>query len=351
MQPTFVSLPLFDAPLTAALEEIENCLRRENIVRVITATARLSELRESDLPSHVQVVKRPLKGRRVVIRNARHFKHTRLLIARYPESHMEERAVPALLCVLKGVADIHVGNYVLRCQPGDFVLIPPLVPKGNFSHAVEGNTCDVLYLYPGRLLGEGLECWIAHSQGDKIETGAAQGSALLKGAFLAALFNQLCDEIERSSRSEITRHLTGALIVLLRRELQEGRALKSYPKHLHLPLEPMRDPVKHALAYIESHLHEPLTIATLARETALSATTFKLLFRRTVGHSFYQHLTTLRLEFAGELLRETDLKVQEVAERVGLSPSRLHRLFYTHFSCSPGEYRKRNKYPFRNIGV
>jgi AraC-like DNA-binding protein len=334
------SLPFFSAPLADVLQSIESRLKCENVANVIVATAKRSELRKDDLPPHVQVASRPLKGPRVGMRNGRHFKQTRVRVAHYPQSRMSEEAVPLLLCVIRGMANIHIGNYKLQCRPGDFIFIPPMVPKGDFSHAEGDNLCDVLHIYPGQLLGEGLECWIAHSQGDKIETGARLGSALFKNVFLASLFDQLGDEMRRSPSSEITYLLLRGLVILLLRELWEDRVSKTYTKQSHQLMEPMRDPMKHALMYIEAHLGAPLTIAGMARETALSPTNFKLLFRRATGQPFHQYLTLSRLKFAGKLLRETDLKIQDIAERIGLSPNRLNRLFQDQFSCSPGEYRK-----------
>jgi len=344
MRPPTSQLPFYSAPLASALESSQGWIKREDAVRVIAATTRMSQLQKEGLPPHVEVVSRPLKGRRVITRNARHFKQTRLRIAHYPESQMDEMAVPELLYVISGKARICVGNYVLHCQPGDFVLIPPMVPKGDFSYAVDDNpqnTCDVLHIYPGRLLTEGLECWIAHSQGEKIETSAQLGAALFKGGFLAALFDQLCEEIKKSPHSEITFFLMRSLVFLLQRELYEEHALKSYMKNINPPVEQTRDPIKFALTYIESHLDAALTIDYMARKTALSATNFKLLFHQSTGCSFHQYLITSRLEFAKTLLRETDVKVQEVAERAGLSPSRLNRLFHERYFCSPGEYRRK----------
>jgi len=334
------SIPLFSVPLISALEGLDGWIKRDNAVHVITAAPRMSELQRNDLPNHVRVISRPLKGRRVITRGARYFKQTRLKVADYPEAKRDEWALPVLLCVIRGEATINAGDYALQCQPGDFVLIPPMVPKGGSASDNPQQICDLLHIYPGRLLGEGLECWVARSQGEKIEGSAQLGVALLKDTFLASLFERLCEEIKGAPRGETVLLLMRSFLLLLRDELKEGRALRSHGKYAHLPGEQIRDPIKHALAYVESHLDEPLTIQWMARETALSATNFNLLFQRTTGCSFHQHLIASRLELAQTLLRETDLKVQGVAERVGLSPSRLHRLFVAKFSCSPGAYRK-----------
>lgn len=334
------SQPYFSVPLVTALEDIGFRLKREDAARIVVATARKSELQERDLPSQLKVIGRPLKGRRVAVRNARHFQQTRLRIAHYPESLMDEWAVPVLLCVLSGQARIHAGNYILQSQPGNFVLIPPMVPKGNFSHALDGdpqNSCDVLYIYPGRLLGSGLECWIAHSQGEKIET---HSGTLLKSGFLATLFEQVANEAKESPNSQVTFFLINSLISFLLRELKEGRGLVPPAQRVYMQGEQADGPIRYALSYIESHLHLQLTIEHMARETALSATSFKLLFRQATGQSFHQYLTLCRLDLAERLLRESELKIHDVARYIGLSPSQFNRLFQDYHSCAPGEYRK-----------
>lgn len=335
------SLPSFSVPLISALESLQGWITRENEVRAIAATASLRELQKSDLPSHVQVIHRPLKGRRVIKRSARYTKQTRLKIAYYPDANRDEWAVPVLLCVIRGTATINAGDYALQCQPGDFVLIPPMTPKGGSASDNPQQMCDVLHIYPGNLLGKGLECWIVRSQGETTENSARLGIALLEDVFLASLFEQLCEEIKRAPRDEIVRFLLHSFVLLMLRNLKEGRALRSYGKNMYRHQEePVRDPIKHALRYIEAHLDAPLTIPQMARETALSTTNFNLLFKRTTGCSFRQYLMTTRLEFAKTLLRETELTVGQIAKRVGLSPSRLHRLFVARFACSPGHYRK-----------
>lgn len=339
-------LPFHSAPLAAALESLNFRIKRENSVPVLTATARKSELSLRELPAHIQVIDRPWEERRVAVRSARYFQQTRRRIARYPKAKLDEVALPLLLGVVSGPARIYAGDYVLECRPGDFVLIPPQVPKGaSLSHAFHPDNpescCDVLYLYPGRLLGDGLECWIARSQGETVTSSARLGAALFNNRFLAVLFDQLCNEIQAAAQSELSMLLLQNLLLFLKREIDRGHALMPDTKRQDQPVQHAHNPIKYALGYIETHLGDHLTIESMARETALSATNFTRLFRQETSRSFYQYLTALRLELAEKLLRDSDLKIQEVANHIGLSPSRLNRLFHARHGCSPGEYRKK----------
>ncbi len=337
-------LPFHSAPLAAALESLNIRIKRENALPVVAATARKSELAQRELPSHIRVIDRPLTERRVAVRSARYFQQTRLRIAKYPKSQMDEIAVPILLCVVNGPARIYAGDYILECRPGDIVLVPASVPKGALSHAIDNSpdsSCDVLYIYPGRLLGNGLECWIAHAQGISGTSSAQLGAALFNNQFLAALFAQLCHEIQESAQSEVSIQLLQSLFLFLLHEIHRGNALLPDIKRLNQPVEHHHNPIKYGLKYIEAHLSDHLTIEKLARETALSATNFTRLFRQETGQSFHQYVTALRLELAKKLLENSDLKVHEIADRIGLSSSRLNRLFHARYHCTPGEYRKR----------
>lgn len=338
-------LPFHSAPLAAALESLNFRIKRENAASAVVATAHRSELALKKLPRHIQVIDRPLTERRIAVRSARYFQQTRLRIARYPKAKLDEIALPLLLGVVNGPARIYAGDYVLECRPGDFVLIPALVPKAaSLSHAIHhtpDSSCDVLYLYPGRLLGDGLECWIAHSQGTTVASSAELGAALFNNRFLAVLFAQLCDEMQEEPHSELTLLLLQNLVLSLTKEIYKGNALMPDIKRLNRPVEHDHNPIKYALTYMEAHLGDHLTIEKLARETALSATNFTRLFRLETGRTFHQHLTILRLELAKKLLEDSDFKVQEIAERIGLSPSHLNRLFHARYHITPGEYRKK----------
>jgi AraC-like DNA-binding protein len=59
------------------------------------------------------------------------------------------------------------------------------------------------------------------------------------------------------------------------------------------------------------------------------------------GTSFWSIVEKCRFEIAGALLRETDLKVQEIARRIGYStPSAFARAFTKWAGASPSAYRK-----------
>lgn len=328
-------------PLAKALAAIAFSMQKENITSTIVAT---HHIRDLQLPEHVRATSRPLLGQRVAQRGVRNFRTSRLRLAHWPEDGVDESSLPHIVCVLSGQADIVAGDYMLHCRPGDFVLLPAGVPKRfHLSYVLSGNlqrSCSVFWVFPGRLLGEGLECWISHSQGNLLKNGLDYGAALVKNRALAHMFTQICDEMQSYTQPAIIHHLLLSFVMLLQREFDTGRGYLPDSKRLHQPIEKTTNYTEHAKAYIESNLDKHLTIEVLARELAMSPTSFKQRFRKEMGMTFHEYLSQSRIEFAIALLTTSDLKVEEIAEAVGLKYTQFRQLFYDRVGCSPSQYRK-----------
>ena len=66
-----------------------------------------------------------------------------------------------------------------------------------------------------------------------------------------------------------------------------------------------------------------------------------MIFKKETKQTFVNYLTHLRMETAKELLRTTNLKALEIAERVGYSEQYYFSYcFKKNISMSPLEYRK-----------
>ncbi|SDS15342.1 two-component system, response regulator YesN [Paenibacillaceae bacterium GAS479] len=106
-----------------------------------------------------------------------------------------------------------------------------------------------------------------------------------------------------------------------------------------------KDLVEEALRFTRSRLHDPdLSIATLCSHLHISAGYFCGLFKREVKLTFLQYVMQLRMELAQELLRTTELKAFEIAERIGFSePNYFSFCFKKHMGVTPKEYRSKSK--------
>lgn len=97
--------------------------------------------------------------------------------------------------------------------------------------------------------------------------------------------------------------------------------------------------VQKVLAILKQDLADPPTLEALGRQVGCSHFYLSRLFTQEMGKTISQFLRELRLERAGELLREGRLNVTEVAMEVGYSSlSHFSQAFREHFGSCPGLY-------------
>jgi AraC-like DNA-binding protein len=105
------------------------------------------------------------------------------------------------------------------------------------------------------------------------------------------------------------------------------------PSEAHQRLQPALD----ALTTAPSHAWD---LATLAHRVHLHPTYFSNLFRETFGMSPLRYLGQLRLRRARELLRNTSIRIGEIAELCGYrDPLHFSRVFHKGTGVSPTEFR------------
>ena len=98
--------------------------------------------------------------------------------------------------------------------------------------------------------------------------------------------------------------------------------------------------VKRAIEFISTRWRDQPSIETIAEHVGLSSSHFQHVFKRWAGLTPKAFLQAITLERAREMLRDS-ASVLDTAYDVGLSgPSRLHDLFVTHESLTPGDYRR-----------
>ena len=106
--------------------------------------------------------------------------------------------------------------------------------------------------------------------------------------------------------------------------------------------------IRTAVAYIDEHFMEKISIATLARISNMSASVFRRAFGRIMETTPGAYITTIRINRARKLLAETDKTISDIAEECGFyDQSHFVKTFVRLRRLSPGEYRRQH----RSIGT
>ena len=96
-----------------------------------------------------------------------------------------------------------------------------------------------------------------------------------------------------------------------------------------------------AVQYVQQHLDERLSVATLATVAGVGVTHFSNTFKKVTGVTPHRYILRQRIARARELLRMTALTVGEIAEAVGFAgQSHFTHAFVREMDMTPSAYRR-----------
>ena len=99
--------------------------------------------------------------------------------------------------------------------------------------------------------------------------------------------------------------------------------------------------VSEALAFIRSHVSEPIQVIDLEHRLGLSRRVIEYRFSQVLGRSPAAEIRRARLERARRLLVETDLPLAEIAPLAGFNHAEVFiRAFQREIGVTPGEFRR-----------
>ncbi|MBO4665300.1 MAG: AraC family transcriptional regulator [Paludibacteraceae bacterium] len=152
-----------------------------------------------------------------------------------------------------------------------------------------------------------------------------------------SLFEEMLVTLERGENLEDLRYVSSLLHYYLAsmRYLQQYRSAQEAGS---------TDPVDAIIHYMREHIESNVTLDDIARYAGYSVSHLSSRFRQRTGLSPIHYLNLLRIERACALLRETDLKLNQISYRIGIEDNYyFSRLFSKFIGMSPSEYRRKVK--------
>ena len=100
-----------------------------------------------------------------------------------------------------------------------------------------------------------------------------------------------------------------------------------------------------AVNYIRENYTKDLNMAVVSNQVSMNYSLFSSAFKSYTGTNFVSYVKELRMTQAKRLLSETDLKVNEIALKVGYDNDKhFMKTFKAVVGVSPSEYRKNYYY-------
>lgn len=163
----------------------------------------------------------------------------------------------------------------------------------------------------------------------------------VRGESRLAILVQLVDEESRQKRpgrDVILAHLLEVILIEALRSLKGPEALPGLVKGLG------DERLSVALRLMHERPTHPWTVLELAKQTALSRSTFFERFRQAVGVAPMEYLLHWRMALAKDFLRREDGGVAEVAQRVGYSSASTFSVaFARHVGLPPMRYAREQR--------
>nr|WP_303926034.1 AraC family transcriptional regulator [Bacteroides intestinalis] len=102
------------------------------------------------------------------------------------------------------------------------------------------------------------------------------------------------------------------------------------------------DEINQLLQTPEFIYDQKIKLEQFAQRVAVNSTYLNRYFNQEYGCSFLQYLTSLRIEKAEMLLRDSNAEIEDICYNTGFnSPSAFHKAFKNRYGCSPSEWRRR----------
>jgi AraC-like DNA-binding protein len=109
-------------------------------------------------------------------------------------------------------------------------------------------------------------------------------------------------------------------------------------------VQPKPDPVSRTIAFMKENLSKTLDLNELAEVAGMSASHYSAVFRSKVQSAPIKFFTFLKIQEACRQLENTQMRIKEVAYRIGYSdPYHFSRVFTNVMGVSPRDFRKLRK--------
>lgn len=98
------------------------------------------------------------------------------------------------------------------------------------------------------------------------------------------------------------------------------------------------------MSFIRDNASRPMQVSDVIRQIGLSRRTVERRFMRVMGHTLNDEITLRHLQVAKQLLVETELSMERVAEAAGFgNPKPMTRAFRKHERQLPSLFRRRHR--------
>jgi AraC-like DNA-binding protein len=150
------------------------------------------------------------------------------------------------------------------------------------------------------------------------------------------LFNIIKEARGKDSGHEsYVRLAMGELLIFINRKAMHTRPIDS------VQIDHMQGKVSEIQKYLNIRYKNKITLGSISEKFYISPFYLSRMFKKTTGFTFIEYLNSLRIREAQQLLKESQLNVSEIADKVGYeNQTHFGRVFKKMTGMSPLQYKK-----------
>jgi len=236
-----------------------------------------------------------------------------------------EEYIIHFICEGKGIYEVNGKTYHL--SKGDFFVVPPKTEV--YYKADDSDPWD--YLWVG-FQGIKAVTYLKNAGIDESHViGHYQNTSYILACIQQMMLARTLTYHNELKRQAALLQILAALIEVHHETLSDEEQ-HEYPHRIYL---------QQALDYMNTHLHENIKISTLASHIGIDRSYLSNIFKSTLEISPQEYLLTLRMDRAADLLRNSNVKINVIANEVGYSdPLTFTKMFKKVKGVSPSEWRQ-----------
>ena len=254
----------------------------------------------------------------------------KLLLQKIGSVEMHWHESLELLMVLTGRVEVDTESGRVELSPEDVILINP-----HEMHATSGEDAVLIALQVKPTLFEGI---VEKNTTFRLcSAGAVQQERYEEVRSILSRLILYCLSYEEQD-STVAHLMVQSILYELAAELVSSFRTDASlaPRHTSETLKRLSA----ITTYLSEHYREPLTLRDIAAREYLSVPYLSSFFERTMGVTFSQYLTSLRLRSATRDLLRTDKRMDDIAAENGFPNTRSFvSAFRREYGCLPSKYR------------
>lgn len=257
-------------------------------------------------------------------------------IGYYPHAahHYRKREQPinqyVLIYCVDGSGWYRIGEKEYKVRKNQFFILP-----AGWSHAYGADEGDGWTIYWIHFMGN-IASYYASGANEPHEIKISTASRISERN---NIFEEIFHTLEMGQDLESLRYSSS----LLHHYLASMRYLEQYRHAIKKEEKSEINVVDAAIHYMEENIENHISIQDVTNYVGYSSTHFLTLFKKQTGKTPLNYFNHLKIEYACRLLRETDMKINQICFKIGIEDSLyFSRLFSKTMGISPRDYRKQS---------